>query len=125
MVWTLLLLLWGWRAVTEREPLSIFMAALAVVAVAVHTWVYFTEPRTRLLLRDEELELRRRFRPLPVVRADVVAVRGDVPDRPTWSDHVLIETRDRTVRLPLLDRPAGELIPRLQNWAGVGEHPAG
>jgi hypothetical protein len=120
-LWALLLVLWGWQALTERRPHQVLMAVLAAVALVGYVWLAVAGTRTALVLHDERLELRRRRRPLAIARADVVGVKGDVPGRPTWSEGVVVVTRTGEVRLPALDRPPGDVIVRLQRWAGVGE----
>lgn len=122
-VWVTQLLLWGRQALTEREPLQIAMASFAAVLLVVVVWMLLAGTRIELLMHDETLELRRRYRPLTVARADVVAIRGNVVDRPAWSDHVIVETHGGEVRLPALKPSPSVLIPRLKRWAGLGEEP--
>ncbi|GAA2720966.1 hypothetical protein [Cellulomonas aerilata] len=122
-VQVLLLLMWGTQALTERDPFHLLLAGLSAVGVALLGRSLVSGARTRLVLSGDTLELRRRLRPVALARADVVAVRGDVRGRPTWSGQVLVETRTGTLRLPALEPGPGRLIPLLQEWAGVGEDP--
>ena len=122
VLWTLQLVLWGSQAVTEGGRLQIVMAVLSAVGVAVHGSMLVGGSPAQLVLVDDRLELRRRFRPLSIDRSAIVAVRGDVPGRPTWSQGVIVETTSGDVPLPALDRKVPEVIARLQEWADVGEH---
>ena len=97
------------------------LAVFSVAAFGLNVWMAFSSPRIALVITNDTLELRRRVRPLALSRTDVVAVRGDVAGRPSWSTEVRVETRDRTVRLPALDVKPVELISRLQEWAEVDE----
>lgn len=108
---------------TEREPLHIVMAILAAVGLAGAVWMSLAGTRIELLVHADTLELRRRFRPLTVARADVVAFKGNVSERPSWSEYVIIETRSGEVRLPVLKPSPSVLLPRLQRWAGVSDKP--
>jgi hypothetical protein len=119
----LLFLGWGAQAVTDREAVHVLLTVLTGSTLGLYVWMLVGSPRVELVLGSESLVLRRRFRPLVVARCDVLAVRGDVHGRPTWSGQVLVQTRTRTVRLPTLDPGPGTVIPRLQEWAGVGEEP--
>jgi hypothetical protein len=121
VLWATQLLLWGPQAFTEREPLQIAMAILAAVALAAAVSMSLAGTRIELLVHEDTLELRRRFRPLTVARADVVAFKGNVSGRPSWSEYVIIETRSGEVRLPVLKPSPSVLLPRLQRWAGVSE----
>ena len=123
VVWAMQLLLWVPRALTEREPLQIAFAIFAAVGLAAAVWMSLAGTRIELLVHEESLELRRRFRPLTVARADVVAFKGNVSGRPSWSEYVIIETRNGEVRLPALKPSPAVLLPRLQRWAGVSENP--
>lgn len=122
-LWATQSLLWGWQALTEGGPLQIAMAILATVALITFGTMSIVGTRIELVLRGDALQLRRRLRPLTVSRADVVAVRGDVLGRPSWSQCVIIETRSGDVRLPALNPSPSVLIPRLQRWVEVGERP--
>lgn len=123
LIWTLLFLSWGWQALTEGKRVQVFMTVLAGIALAGYVWMAVSTRRVELVVHEDHLQLSRRFRSLSIARSDITAIRGDVPGRPTWSQQVLIETDDRTVRLPALDRSPSETIARLQEWAGVGEQP--
>ncbi len=119
----LLLLGWGSLAVRRGETVHVLLTCLVALALALNVAAVRAMPRVQLVLLADALEVRRRARPVRVARDDVVAVRGDVPGRPSWSEHVLVDTPGRTVRLPPLDRSPGEMVPLLQQWAGVGERP--
>ncbi|ACQ79663.1 hypothetical protein Bcav_1405 [Beutenbergia cavernae DSM 12333] len=103
----------------DRAPIIVaVVVAFVGLSVAV-----LLNGRTSLVLTDDELILERRHRPLRVERAAVRAVHGDVPDRPTWSEVVVVEHDSGSVRLPPIDVPPGTVIERLQRWADVGERP--
>lgn len=114
--------MWTWRAVRTGETMAVVLAVAFVLLLAVWVVLGLRGPGTALVVTPEALHLRRRVRPLVIPRADVVAVRGDVDGRPSWSTRVVVETADRTVPLPELDRSPAVLVPRLQEWAGVDEH---
>lgn len=118
----LLLLLWGWQALTTNQTIYVVLTGFSAVAVVLYLWAAISAPRVELILTSDRLEVRRRFRPHLIDRREITAVRGDVPGRPSWSEQVLVETRGGVVRLPPLDRPPAEVIPELQQWAGVGEN---
>lgn len=117
--------LWSWRFGGElgsARPVALAVGAVVLVAATyVLVRLYRRRGGTRLVLTGDELRLERRVRPVVVRREDVVAVRGDVPGRPTWSERVLVLTRTGVVTLPHLDRPPAALIAALQGWSGVGE----
>ncbi|MBI9113710.1 hypothetical protein [Sanguibacter suaedae] len=114
----------GIRA-TDGEPWRAALLVVAVVLVAALVCVDLADCRAWLVVRDDELEVRRRFRaPQIVARADVVAVEGDVAGRPTWSEHVVVRTDDRTLDLPRFHRrPPADLVPQLQEWVDTGRRP--
>ena len=124
VLYALMLLNWGWQAVREGSPFCFVMTALFAIGLGLCGWTAVSGPRLALVLEGETLELRRGFRPLSLAKIDIVAVRANVADPPSWGGQVLIPTRDRTVRLPALDRKPSELILRLQEWAEVGETPS-
>jgi len=117
---------WTWRiAAGEHGRARVVVLAVAgalLVALVVALAVAFRRRGGVVLRLDEtELRLERRVHPVAVRRRDVLAVRGDVPGRPTWSEHVLVQTPGGILRLPPLDQPPGVLVPLLQEWAGVEE----
>ncbi len=113
--------LWTVRLVRGDDDAVVVMAVTLAVAVAAATVALVGGRRVRLVLTDDALHVERRFRPVTVPRAAVRGVRGDVPDRPGWSQAVLVELDGRVVRLPAVDAPPSVLVPRLQAWARVGE----
>lgn len=121
VIYLLLTLCWGWQWVMGSGRMYVVGTALAAIPLGLYVISAFSNPRIALVLSGDTLELRRRIRPLSFNKGDVVAVRGDVAGRPSWSTQILIETRDRAVRLPALDQAPADLIPRLQEWAGVDE----
>ncbi|WP_298455005.1 hypothetical protein [uncultured Cellulomonas sp.] len=123
VLWGLQFLLWAGQAVAEGGRLQTGMAVLTGIGFAAQVVVALSGPRVTLVLHDDHLELRRRVRPWSIDRADVVAVGGDVPGRPTWSQQVKIRTRTGVLTLPALDRAPADIIGRLGAWAGVGETP--
>ncbi|MBW0255469.1 hypothetical protein [Cellulomonas sp. PS-H5] len=82
-----------------------------------------TDLRATLVLTDDALLLERRWRPLRVPREAVLAVDGNIHGRPSWSESVVVTVagRDRPVRLGGFEVHARVLIPRLQEWSGVGD----
>jgi hypothetical protein len=121
----LLAVVWVVRFLLDGDRVAAVLAGCFVVLLLVGVVLALAPPALTLTLTDDALVLTRRRRPLHVARGDVRAVRGDVPNRPSWSGQVVVETRDgRAVRLPRFDVTPGALIPRLQDWAGVGERPA-
>ena len=124
VLYTVLLLGWGWLAIDSGSTLYVVPAALAAVPVPAYAEIAVSSPRTELVITDKAVTLRRRSRPMTIDRQDVVCVGGDVEGRPSWSHRVLIRTGDgRSIRLPELDRSPGLLVPVLQERAGVGERP--
>ncbi|WP_217616600.1 hypothetical protein [Cellulomonas sp. GbtcB1] len=96
--------------------LSGLLIVMAVVLAVV-------DLRAALVLTDDALLLERRWRPLRVPREAVRAVDGNIHGRPSWSESVVVTVagRDRPIRLGGFDVHARVLIPRLQEWAGVGD----
>lgn len=106
----------------ERGVALLFVCAsglLIVMAVV----LALTDLRATLVLTDDALLLERRWRPLRVPREAVLAVDGNIHGRPSWSESVVVTVagRDRPVRLGGFEVHARVLIPRLQEWAGVGD----
>ena len=124
-LWVLLFSGWGWQAVAEPTGLRITMATMAGASVVMYAWMLTSGVRVQLVLAGDTLHLKRPLRPLAVARSEILAVGGDVPGRPTWSQQVVIKTRAREIKLPAFDLPPAEVIARLQSWAGVDEDPAG
>ncbi len=106
----------------EHRVAVLFVSASGLLIVMVVV-VAVVDLRATLVLTDDALLLERRWRSLRVPRDAVLAVDGDVHGRPSWSESVVLAVagRDRPVRFGGLDAPARVLIPRLQEWAGVGD----
>jgi hypothetical protein len=124
--------MYGWRVAHGERDAALVMLVLSVLLVAAGMLVVLTQPRTALVLTEDALLLERRWRPVRVPRADVLAVDGSIRGRPSWSEYAVLTVRDdagppgavRTVRVGVgLDVHARVLIPRLQEWAGVGAPP--
>jgi hypothetical protein len=117
---------WTWRIASDEHGtaravvVGIGLAVLVGVLVAL-VLIHRGRGGAVLVLTDTELRLERRRRPVVLERRHVVAVRGNVPGRPSWSERVLVETRDDLVTLPPLDRSPALLVPELQEWARVPE----
>jgi hypothetical protein len=117
---------WTWNIAddeTGRTRAVVLLAGAGVLLLAAAALVIILRnPRSaRLVLAPLELRIERRARPVVIPRRDVLAVRGNVPDRPSWSDRVLVQTPHRVHTLPSLDQPPSVLVPELQRWAGVTE----
>lgn len=117
---------WAWRIGTEEQGRGrlVVLAVSAVVFLAVvggFVLVFRRRGGTSLVLTDTELRLVRRLNPVVIRRQEVLAVRGNIPGRPSWSEHVLVQTQGGLHTLPPLNRPASELIPALQQWSGASE----
>jgi hypothetical protein len=115
-----------WRLASEETGttrtvvLTIGLVVLVALVVGVVVAYRFRNVAA-VVLTDAELRVERRAHPVVLRRDEVVAVRGNILARPTWSDRVLVQTRDGLVTLPPLDRAPGVLIPELQEWAQVSE----
>ncbi|RMI04783.1 hypothetical protein EBM89_17690 [Cellulomonas triticagri] len=117
----------GQRVVEGERGASVVVLVLGAITAVLGTvtaagWV----PTTRVVLTDDTLRVERPWRPLRVDRSAVVAVDGNVPGRPSWSEAVVVTVRepgapDRAVRLPRLGTHARVLVPRLREWAGIGD----
>lgn len=117
---------WLWRISSEeqgrgRQVVLAVGAVLLMAAAGALVLIYRRRGGTRLVLTDDELRLERRAKPVVLRREEVLAVRGNIPGRPTWSEHVLVQTQSGLHTLPPLDRPPSELILALQQWSGVSE----
>ncbi|GMA30115.1 hypothetical protein [Litorihabitans aurantiacus] len=97
-------------------------AAVAAVVMASGTWLVHARTTTALVVTPDAMVLRRRLRPRTIDRTAILAVRTDVPGRPTWSSQVLIDTTDGTIELPRFDEPTmAEIVQRLQDWSGTAD----
>jgi len=119
----LVLASWLPRLGREEGGLAVLMVCLSGLLVVSGVILAVIDVRTALVLTDDALILERRWRPRRVRRDAVRAVGGDVHGRPSWSEAVVItvDGRDRPLRLGPFDVHARVLIPRLQEWAGVGD----
>lgn len=94
----------------------------AVAAVVLVSWVALGFDAQALVLTDDALEVRRRFRPLTIPRDAILGARGEIPGRPRWSTRAMVETADGTRRLPgFADTHVGHVVEAVQEWAGVDE----
>ncbi|PWD49906.1 hypothetical protein C8046_03635 [Serinibacter arcticus] len=101
-----------------------WFVAAPIVAVVLGSlaWFAVASTATSLVVAPEALHVRRRLRPLEIRRDEIVAVHGDIPNRPRWSGRVIVVTTDGSHRIPAFSEPAvGEIIERLQEWSGRGE----
>lgn len=124
-----LVVLSGWRVATEgAEGFLVAMLAIWATAFALSLLSVLADLRASLVLGEDELRVERRLGlgPHRVPRRDVLAVDGDVHGRPAWSGSVAVTVRgrERPLRLGNFDVPVRDLVPLLQEWAGVGDTPA-
>ncbi|NKY38970.1 hypothetical protein [Cellulomonas septica] len=113
---------WAVRLAGGTRDAAVVLGAAGCLALAAALALLLDRLRARLVVTDDALRVERRWRPRTIARDEIRAVRGDVPDRPSWSQAVLVEVADgRVVHLSPLDASAGDVIVRLQRWAGVGE----
>jgi hypothetical protein len=119
----LVLASWVPRLGGEERGLAVLFVCASGLLIVLAVVVAVVDLRATLVLTDDALLLERRWRALRIPREAVRAVDGDVHGRPSWSEAVVLTVagRDRPVRLGGLDVPARVLIPRLQDWAGVGD----
>jgi hypothetical protein len=118
----LLLASWVPRLGGEERGLAAFFVSASGLLLVLWVVVAVVDLRATLVLTEDALLLERRWRPLRIPRDAVVSVDGNVHARPSWSESVVLTVagRDRPVRLGGFEVPARVLIPRLQEWAGVG-----
>lgn len=119
----LLLASWVPRLGGEDHGLAVVFVCLSGLLLVMAVVLAVTDLRATLVLTDDALLLERRWRPLRVPREAVLAVDGNIHGRPSWSESVVVTVagRDRPVRLGGFEVHARVLIPRLQEWAGVGD----
>ncbi|NHT19708.1 hypothetical protein [Cellulomonas sp. IC4_254] len=119
----LVLASWAPRLAGEERGLAVLMICVSSLLIVVAVVLVLVDLRATLVLTEDALLLERRWRPLRIDRAAVWAVDGNIHGRPSWSEAVVltVDGRDRPVRLGNFDVPARVLIPRLQEWAGVGD----
>ncbi|WP_147795170.1 hypothetical protein [Cellulomonas sp. Y8] len=119
----LLLASWVPRLGGEDHGLAVVFVCLSGLLIVMAVVLAVTDLRATLVLTDDALLLERRWRPLRVPREAVLAVDGNIHGRPSWSESVVVTVagRDRPVRLGGFEVHARVLIPRLQEWAGVGD----
>ncbi|MFC8598194.1 hypothetical protein [Isoptericola sp. NPDC057191] len=121
VTWTCLFTLFTVRLLGAVEWPAIILAVTAALGMAAAIARIVAFRSGQLVLTEEELRVERRRRPLTIARTDVRAVRGNVPNRPSWSDRVIVEHAGGKSTLPAYDLAPGLVIARLQQWAGVGE----
>ncbi|QTE31097.1 hypothetical protein [Pengzhenrongella sicca] len=103
---------------------AIVMAVGLFIVLALSVAAVLGYQRVTLVLTDNSVTLQRRWRPIVVPRTAILAVRGEIPGRPSWSSSLVLELDDkRIVTLPTFGQTGKALVPRLQDWAGVGEKP--
>lgn len=102
----------------------LFVVLFVVLLVMAVADMLMPADRRQVVVTETELLVGRRWRVTTIARPDVRAVRGDVLDRPTWSDRVVVEHAGGEMRLPRYEEPPAVVVRRLQEWAGVGERPA-
>ena len=96
------------------------LALAVVVGAGVLLPLAAAASATRLEVSDDALVVRRRLRPVTIPREAILAVDGDVPHRPTWSNVVVVTTAAGERKLPPFGRPGvAEIIDRLQDWSGT------
>lgn len=114
---------WVPRLGGEERGLAVLFVCASALLIVMAVVVAVVDPRATLVLTDEALLVERRWRALRVARDAVQAVDGNIHGRPSWSESVVLTVagRDRPVRLGGFEVHARVLIPRLQEWAGVGD----
>jgi hypothetical protein len=114
---------WVPRLGGEERGLAVLFVCASALLIVMAVVVAAVDLRATLVLTDEALLAERRWRALRVARDGVLAVDGNIHGRPSWSESVVLTVagRDRPVRLSGLDVHARVLIPRLQEWAEVGD----
>ncbi|WP_431835745.1 hypothetical protein [Cellulomonas sp. Y8] len=119
----LVLASWLPRLGGEERGLAALLIGGSGVIIVMAVAQAVVDLRAALVLTDDALLLERRWRPLRVPREAVRAVDGNIHGRPSWSESVVVTVagRDRPIRLGGFDVHARVLIPRLQEWAGVGD----
>ncbi|MFF2266911.1 hypothetical protein ACFVTZ_01480 [Cellulosimicrobium cellulans] len=114
-------------AVSTRDLLGgdawavLFVLQFAVLLVIMVFGLLLPVDRRRALVTDDALVVGRWWGVVTIARKDVRAVRGEVPNRPTWSDRVVVEHEGGEMRLPRYGEAPAVVIQRLQEWAGVCE----
>jgi hypothetical protein len=124
-VQALLLGLWAWRLAQGERGAAVVLTVGFALVVVLGVLGGLVDRSSALVLTDEALVVERPWRPRRIPRAEIRAVDGDVHGRPGWSDAVVLTVGHRTVKLGGFDAHPRVLIPRLQEWAGVGGTPAG
>ncbi|MFE5310420.1 hypothetical protein [Isoptericola sp. NPDC056578] len=125
VTWTCVLAVNTARLAGGADRSTVVLAVVAALGMVAALAQLVASRSGQLVLTDDELRVERRRRPLAIPRADVRAVRGNLRDRPTWSDQVIVEHAGGETRLPRYDLAPGLVIARLQEWARVGERPDG
>ncbi|MTG89883.1 hypothetical protein GJV82_13140 [Cellulosimicrobium sp. BIT-GX5] len=108
-----------------RTAMVLFIGFFAVLLTLMLVELFAPVDRRQVIATDERLFVGRWWRVVSIARQDVRAVRGDVPNRPTWSDRVIVEHVGGELTLGRYEQPPAVVIQRLQEWAGVGERPNG
>ncbi|QTE31102.1 hypothetical protein [Pengzhenrongella sicca] len=120
----LLLIFWANKLREGDDGAAIVMTVLLSIVVILSVAAVFGFQRVELVLTDDAVLLRRRWHPITVARADIRAVRGDIPGRPSWSASLIVQLdAGQIVTLPTFGQTGATLVPTLQEWAGVGETP--
>ncbi|MBO1752824.1 hypothetical protein J4G33_13505 [Actinotalea sp. BY-33] len=102
----------------SRFSLPLLLCGVVLVAI----WLgQVVASRTMLTITSDELAVRVGLRTVEILREQVTDVEGNVPGRPTWSEHVVVHHAGRTTALPALETLPAELIPLLRDWAGLDE----
>lgn len=118
--------MYGVRVASGERGAAVLLLVMTTTVVVGGVVILLVDVRATLVLTDDALLLERRWRPLRIRRDAILAVDGNVHGRPSWSEAVVLTVhgRDRPVRLGNFEVHARVLIPRLQDWAGVGDTPA-
>jgi hypothetical protein len=114
---------YGVRVASGEGGEAILLLVMTSLVAVCGVVVLLVDLRATLVLTEDTLLVERRWRPLRVPREAVLAVDGDVRGRPSWSGSAVLTVRgrDRPVRLGNVEMHARVLVPRLQEWAGVGD----